>query len=90
MPCPHRQILEHPRSILRVLARLGFPPSKIVRLRRKGSQLGHPLVELGGHIPMQSCLIDKAVPLFLVFTQEPRFLPATSSKRLEKTQVIKK
>ena len=51
-----------------MLAGLGLPPSKIVRLRRKGSQLGHPLAELGGHIPMQPCLIDEAVPLFLMFT----------------------
>ena len=85
LPCPCRQILEHPRGILRVPAGLGFPPSKIVRLRHEGSQLGHPLAELGSHVPMQPCLIDEAVPLFLVFTKEPRFLPATSDKRLKKT-----
>ena len=83
-PRPHCQILEHPRGILRVLVRLGFPPPKIVHLRHEGSQLGHPLVKLGSHIPVQPCLIDEAVPLFLVFTQEPGFLLATSSKRLEK------
>ena len=33
---------------------------------------------------MQPCLIDKAVPLFLVFTKEPGFLPAASVKRLKK------
>ena len=83
-PRPHCQILEHPRGILRVLVRLSFPPSKIVRLHRKGSQLGHPLAELGGHVPVQPCFIDEAVPLFLVFAQEPGFLLAMSSKRLEK------
>ena len=67
-----------------MLARLGFPPSKIVRLRRKGSQLGHPLAELGGHVLVQPCRIDEVVPLFLVFAQELGFLPATSSKRLKK------
>ena len=65
-------------------AGFGFPPSKIIRLYRKGSQLRHPLEELGGHVPMQPCLIDKAVPLFLVFTKEPGFLPAASVKRLKK------
>ena len=34
---------------------------------------------------MQPCLIDETVPLFLVFTKEPGFLPATSDKRLKKT-----
>ena len=51
-PRPRRQILEHPHGILRMLAGLGFLPSKIVRLYREGSQLGQPLVELGGHIPV--------------------------------------
>ena len=59
--------------------------SKIVRLYRKGSQLRHPLVELGGHVPMQLSLIDEVVPLFLVFMKKPGFLPAASSKRLKKT-----
>ena len=81
---PHRLILEHPHGILHVLVRLSFSPPNIARLRHEGSQLGHPLAELGSHIPMQSCLIDEAVPLFLVFMQELGFLLATSSKRLEK------
>ena len=63
---------------------LGLPPSKIIRLRGMGSQLGHPLAELGGHVPMQSCLIDEAVPILLVFTKEPGFLPAVSNKGLKK------
>ena len=33
---------------------------------------------------MQPCLIDEAVPILLVFTKEPRFLPAVSNKGLKK------
>ena len=33
---------------------------------------------------MQWCLIDKVVPILLVFTKELGFLLATSNKRLEK------
>ena len=50
-----------------MLAGLSLPSLKIVCLRRKGSQLSHPLAELGGHVPMQPCLINEAVPLFLMF-----------------------
>ena len=53
-------------------------------LHGKGSQLGHPLSELGSHIPMQSCLIDEAVPILLVFMKELGFLPTASNKRLKK------
>ena len=67
-----------------MLARLGFPPPKIVHLRHEGSQLGHPLVKLGSHIPVQPCLIDEAVPILLVYMKEPGFLPATSNKRKKK------
>ena len=71
-------------GVLRIPEGLGLPPSKIVRLRGKGSQLGHPLSELGGHIPMQLCLINEVVPTLLVFTKELGFLPAASYKRLKK------
>ena len=63
---------------------LGLPPSKIVCFRGKGSQLGHPLAKLGGHVPVQPCLIDEVVPILLVFVKEPGFLPAASNKRLKK------
>ena len=33
---------------------------------------------------MQPCLIDKAVPILLVFMKEPGVLPAVSNKRLKK------
>ena len=33
---------------------------------------------------MQPCLIDKAVPILLVFMKEPGFLLARSNKRLKK------
>ena len=42
------------------------------------------MVELGGHIPMQPCLIDEVVPILLVFMKEPGFLPDASNKRLKK------
>ena len=60
---------------------LGLPPSKIVHLHGKGSQLGHPLAELGGHVPVQQCLIDEVAPILLVFMKEPGFLSAASNKR---------
>ena len=63
---------------------LGFPLSKIVGLHGKGSQLGHPLLELGGHVPMRPCLIDEAVPVLLMFVKEPGFLSTASNKRLKK------
>ena len=63
---------------------LGLPPSKIIHLCGKGSQLSHPLSELGDHVPMQRCLIDEAVLVLLMFAKEPGFLPATSNKRLKK------
>ena len=66
-----------------MLVGLGFLPSKIVCLRCEGSQIGHPLVELGGHIPVQPFLINEVVPLFLVFMKEPGFLPAMSNRRLK-------
>ena len=90
LPRPRHQILQHPCGILRMLAGLGLLPSKIVCLRHKGTQLGHPLSELGSHVPMQPCLVDEAVPLFLVVAQEPGLLPATSSNRLKRGQVITK
>jgi len=63
---------------------LGCPPSRNVRLRGKGSQLGHPLSELGGHVLVQPCLIDEAVLVLLMFVKEPGFLLAASNKRLKK------
>ena len=72
-----------------MLAGLGLPLSKIIRLRHEGSQLGHPPSELGGRVPMQPCLIDEAVPLLLVFMKELGFLPAACNKRLKKKVVRK-
>ena len=40
--------------------------------------------ELGGHIPMQPRLFDKAVLVLLLLTKEPGFLLATSDRRLKK------
>ena len=40
--------------------------------------------ELGGHIPMQPRLFDKAVLVLLLLVKEPGFLPAASDKALEK------
>ena len=63
---------------------LGRPPSKIVHLRGKGSELGHPLLELGGHIPMQPHLFDEVALVLLLLVKEPGFLPAVSDKGLKK------
>ena len=63
---------------------LDLPQPETTHLLSKGSQLGHPLSELGGHIPVQPCLIDKVVPILLVFMKEPGFLPTVSNKRLKK------
>ena len=63
---------------------LGLPQPETARLLGKGSQLGHPLSELGYHIPVQPCLIDEAVLVLLVLVKEPGFVPATSDKRLKK------
>ena len=43
--------------------------------------------KLGGHIPMQSCLFDEAVPVLLLLAKEPGFLPAASDKGLKKIMV---
>ena len=66
--CPLRQFIKRLLGVLCIPAGLGLPPSKIVRLRGKGCQLGHPLSKLGSHVLVQPCLIDEAVPTLLVFT----------------------
>ena len=66
---------------------LGLPQSKTVCLLDKGSQLSHPLLggnKLGGHIPVQPCLFDEAVPVLLLLVKELEFLPAASDKGLKK------
>ena len=70
LPCPLQQFIKRLLSVLRVPVGLGLSPSKIVGLRGEGSQLGHPLWKLGGHVPMQPCLINEVVPILLVFTKE--------------------
>ena len=86
LPRPRRQGLERPLGLIRMLIGLGLPQSETVRLLDKGSQLGYPLLcgnELGGHIPAQPRLFDKAVLVLLLLAKELGFLPATSDKGLK-------
>ena len=65
---------------------LGHPQPKIGHLLGEGSQLNHPLLggnELSGHLPVQPCLLDKAILGFLLFMKEPRLPPATSNEGLK-------
>ena len=65
---------------------LGLPQSETVRLLSQGSQLGHPLLgnnKLSGHLPVQPCLLDKAVLVFLLLMKEPSLPLAMSDKGLQ-------
>ena len=87
LPRPRRKGLERLLGLLLMPTCLGLLQSETIRLLGKGSQLGHPLLggnELGGHIPVQPRLFDKAVLVLLLIVKEPRFLPVTSDMGLKR------
>ena len=56
------------------------------------TRLGFPMLgdgELGAQISMQLSLLGEAVPFYLLLTEEPGFLPATSNEGLKGRPVSK-
>ena len=56
------------------------------------TRLGFPMLgdgELGAQISMQLSLLGEAVPFYLLLTEEPGFLPATSNEGLKRRLVSK-